>query len=263
MRQEGNLANATGIGRLAGRSALITGGGRGIGAATALLFAREGARVGILGKGAESLSATQAAAQRDGLEIEIFVADVAEQAEVATAMETFVTHFGGIDVLVNNAGMTMPRAFDEKTQAEWARVLQVNLVGPFLCCQAAVPHMQAAGSGKIVNVTSVRGLDHCGRAPVMDYSAAKAGLINMTKTLAKELAPHITVNAVAPGHTSTDILKTLPDETKMAMLSGTPLDRFAEPDDIAQAILFLSSGAANFITGQQIVVDGGFSLKAG
>lgn len=257
------MGNATGTGRLAGKSALITGGGRGIGAATALLFAREGARVGILGKGAESLDATQAAARREGLDMATFVADVAVQADVATAMEAFATRFDGIDILVNNAGMTMPRAFDEKTDEEWARVLQVNLVGPFLCCQAAVPHLRAAGSGKIVNVTSVRGLEHCGRAPVMDYSAAKAGLVNMTKTLAKELAPHITVNAVAPGHTNTDILKSLPDETRKAMLAGTPLDRFAEPDDIAEAILFLSSRAADFITGQQIVVDGGFSLKAG
>jgi 3-oxoacyl-[acyl-carrier protein] reductase len=123
--------------------------------------------------------------------------------------------------------------------------------------------MRREGRGKIVNVTSVRGLDHCGRAPVMDYSAAKAGLVNMTKTLAKELAPNINVNAVAPGHTSTDIINGLPEATRQGMLAGTPLERFASTQDIANAILFLSSAESDFITGQQIVVDGGFSLKAG
>jgi 3-oxoacyl-[acyl-carrier protein] reductase len=251
------------VGRLKGRFALVTGGGRGIGAATARLFAKEGAVVGIMGKGEESLTKSQAAAKAEGLEIETFVGDVSVKADVERVVESFVKKFGRIDILVNNAGMTMPRAFPDKTEEEWMRVLQVNLIGPFLCSQAAAAHMRKAGSGKIVNVTSVRGVDHCGRAPVLDYSAAKAGLVNMTKTLAKELAPIINVNAVAPGHTSTDILASLPEETKKGMLAGTPLDRFAQPDDIAQAILFLSSAESNFITGQQLVVDGGFSLKAG
>jgi 3-oxoacyl-[acyl-carrier protein] reductase len=251
------------VGRLEGRTALVTGGGRGIGAATARLFAREGATVGIMGKGEGSLAKCREAMARDGLSVETFVGDVSDTADVQRVVDAFVAKFGGIDILVNNAGMSMPHAFPAKTAGEWEQVLKVNLIGPFLCSQAVAPHMRKAGRGKIVNVTSVRAVEHCGRAPVMDYSAAKAGLVNMTKTLAKELAPVINVNAVAPGHTRTDMMISLPDETKKGMLAGTPLDRFAEPDDIANAIVFLSSADADFITGQQLVVDGGFSLKAG
>ena len=241
----------------------MTGGGRGIGAATARLLAREGATVGIMGKGEESLAKCREEMMRDGLNVETFVGDVSDKADVQRVIDAFVAKFGRIDILVNNAGMSMPRAFPDKTADEWAQVLNVNLIGPFLCSQAAAAHMRKAGRGKIVNVTSVRAVEHCGRAPVMDYSAAKAGLVNMTKTLAKELAPIINVNAVAPGHTRTDMLISLPEETKKGMLAGTPLNRFAEPDDIANAIVFLSSAEADFITGQQLVVDGGFSLKAG
>ena len=251
------------MGRLDGRFALVTGGGRGIGAATAKLFAREGATVGIMGKGQQSLTRTQAKCRSENLEIETFVGDVAVREDVDRAIAGFVERFGRIDILVNNAGMTMPSAFSDKTEAEWMRVLQVNLIGPFLCSQAATRHMRKAGRGKIVNVTSVRAIEHCGRAPVMDYSAAKAGVVNMTKTLAKELAPEINVNAVAPGHTATDIIGGLPEATRQGMLAGTPLGRFASTRDIANAILFLSSDESDFITGQQIVVDGGFSLKAG
>jgi len=251
------------VGRLEGHTALVTGGGRGIGAATARLLAREGATVGIMGKGEESLAKCREEMMRDGLNVETFVGDVSDKADVQRVIDAFVAKFGRIDILVNNAGMSMPRAFPDKTADEWAQVLNVNLIGPFLCSQAAAAHMRKAGRGKIVNVTSVRAVEHCGRAPVMDYSAAKAGLVNMTKTLAKELAPIINVNAVAPGHTRTDMLISLPEETKKGMLAGTPLNRFAEPDDIANAIVFLSSAEADFITGQQLVVDGGFSLKAG
>jgi 3-oxoacyl-[acyl-carrier protein] reductase len=251
------------VGRLEGRTALVTGGGRGIGAATARLFAREGATVGIMGKSDGSLAKCREAMARDGLSVETFVGDVSDTADVQRVVDAFVATFGGIDILVNNAGMSMPHAFPAKTAGEWEQVLKVNLIGPFLCSQAVAPHMRKAGRGKIVNVTSVRAVEHCGRAPVMDYSAAKAGLVNMTKTLAKELAPVINVNAVAPGHTRTDMMISLPDETKKGMLAGTPLDRFAEPDDIANAIVFLSSAESDFITGQQLVVDGGFSLKAG
>jgi 3-oxoacyl-[acyl-carrier protein] reductase len=251
------------VARLDGICALVTGGGRGIGAATARRYAEEGARVGIMGKGAESLDRAKAEFAADGLEVETFIGDVSSVADVERVVDDFVRKFGRIDVLVNNAGMTLPAAFADKTADQWMKVLQVNLVGTFLCSQAAARHMREAGRGKIVNVTSVRGLDHCGRAPVADYSAAKAGVINLTKTLAKELAPNITVNAVAPGHTSTDLLRSLTDDAKKGMLSGTPLNRFAEPSDIANAILFLGSAESDFITGQQIVVDGGFSLKAG
>ena len=251
------------MGRLEGKCALITGGGRGIGAETARTFVREGARVAVLGKGEASLAAIRSEIEKAGGALATFVGDVADEAEVRRAVDGAASALGGLDILVNNAGMTMPRPFVDKTIDEWRRVLEVNLIGAFLCSQAAARHMLAAGAGKIVNVTSVRALEHCGRAPVMDYSAAKAGLVNLTKTLAKELAPKINVNAVAPGHTETDILKALSNEVRGAMLAGTPLARFGQPSDIAAAILFLASKDADFITGHQLVVDGGFSLKAG
>ena len=143
------------------------------------------------------------------------------------------------------------------------RILELNLVSAFLCAQAAAKPMLAAKSGKIVNITSVRGLEHCGREPIMDYSAAKAALISFTMTLAKQLAPHVNVNAVGPGHTKTDIWRSLAQEVKDKMLAGTYLQRFAEPEDIANAVLFFASSEADFITGQHLVIDGGFSLKAG
>jgi len=121
--------------------------------------------------------------------------------------------------------------------------------------------MVAQKSGKIVNISSIRGIDHCGREGIMDYSASKAGVINLTKTMAKELAPYINVNTVAPGHTLTEMTQPLPEEVKRNMIEGSYLKRMAQPEDIAKAILFLASDDANFITGQLLLVDGGFSLK--
>jgi 3-oxoacyl-[acyl-carrier protein] reductase len=252
------------VGRLTGKCALITGGGRGIGRATALMFAREGARVGIMGKGDASVAATQKDAAAQGLEIATFTGDVGTKDDVARVVEAFVAKFGRIDVLVNNAGMSQGRKFADKTVEDWNEVLRVNLIGTFLMAQAVAKHMVAAKSGKIVNVSSVRGLDHLGREGVMDYSAAKAGVINLTKTMAKELAPsRINVNVVVPGHTDTDIYRGLPQEVRDGMIAGTPLGRPGHVDDIAHAITFLASNESDYITGQSIVVDGGFSLKAG
>ncbi|RDJ25497.1 3-oxoacyl-ACP reductase FabG [Bosea caraganae] len=249
--------------RLAGLTALVTGGGRGIGAATARRFAQEGARVAIMGKGETSLAEMKARSATEGLTMETVLGDVTSSDDVKRAIGEVAARFGRIDILVNNAGASHPRPFEERTAEEMLQTLNTNLVSVFLCCQAVAPHMLAQGSGRIINVTSVRGLDQCGREGVMDYSAAKAGVVNLTKTLAKQLAPAITVNAVAPGHTNTDILRALPQEVRDRMLAGTYLQRFAEPEDIAAAILFMASPEASFITGQHLVVDGGFSLKAG
>jgi 3-oxoacyl-[acyl-carrier protein] reductase len=247
--------------RLEGLKALITGGGRGIGKATAFLFAREGAVVGILGKGKTSLDAAQTEAAAQGLKFLAFVADVGDKDAGKRAVADFVAATGGLDILVNNAGVSIGRPFLEKTVEEWNEVLRVNLIGTFLMCQAAAPHLRASKSGRIVNVSSVRGLDHVGREGIMDYSAAKAGVINLTRTMAKEFAPTVTVNAVTPGNTMTDLLRAVPEEVKTAMLAGTYLKRFGTPEDIANGILYLASPEAAFVTGHNLVVDGGFSLK--
>ena len=245
--------------RLQGKTALVTGGGRGIGQAIALRFAREGARVGIVGPHKETLADTVS----KGRGIEPIVGDVTKKQDVDRALDAFIGKFQRIDILVNNAGGIDPKPFFDKSSADWMRILELNLVSAFLCAQAAAKPMLAAKSGKIVNITSVRGLEHCGREPIMDYSAAKAALISFTMTLAKQLAPHVNVNAVGPGHTKTDIWRSLAQEVKDKMLAGTYLQRFAEPEDIANAVLFFASAESDFITGQHLVVDGGFSLKAG
>ena len=245
--------------RLEGKTALITGGGRGIGQAIALRFAREGARVAIVGPRKETLADTVSQAKG----IEAIVGDVTQKDQVDRTMQAVIGKFGRLDILVNNAGGIDPKPFFDKTREDWLRILDLNLVSAFLCAQAAARHMLDAKSGRIVNITSVRGLEHCGREPIMDYSAAKAALISLTMTLAKQLAPHVNVNAVGPGHTKTDIWRSLAQEVKDKMLAGTYLQRFAEPDDIAHAVVFFASSESDFITGQHLVIDGGFQLKSG
>jgi len=223
----------------------------------------EGGKVGVLDVNEDHLKKVTETAQSRGYQLRTFVADVSKKEQVQTTVDSFVKEFGRIDILVNNAGMTIPRSFMEKTAEDWIKTLEVNLIGVFLCAQAAAKYMLAQKSGKIVNISSIRGVAHCGREGVMDYSAAKSGVISLTKTMAKELAPHINVNTVAPGHTQTDLTAPLPDAVKKGMIEGSYLKRMAQPEDIAKAILFLASDDANFITGQMILVDGGFSLKAG
>ena len=247
--------------RLKDKTALITGGARGIGATTARLFAREGAAVGIVDLRAEGLLEVADKAKSEGHEIETFAGDISQKDDVDRIVNEFVQKLGRIDILVNNAGVVIPRPFFEKTVADWEKTLSVNLIGMFLCCQAAANHMLPQKYGKIVNISSIRGIDHCGREGVMDYSASKTAVIGLTKTMAKELAPYINVNTVAPGHTKTEMTAPLPAEIKQNMIEGSYLKRMAEPEDIAKAILFMASDDADFITGQVLLVDGGFSLK--
>ncbi len=249
--------------RFEGKTALITGGGRGIGATTALMMLTEGAGVGVVDLNQDHLNRVAETAQARGYKLDTFLADVSKTDQVRSVVDSFLKAFGRIDILVNNAGISINRPFLEKTAEDWIRTLEVNLIGVFLCAQAAARHMLAQQSGKIINISSIRGIDHCGREGIMDYSAAKGAVINLTKTMAKELAPHINVNTVAPGHTLTEMTAPLPDAVKKAMVEGSYLKRMAQPEDIAKAILFLASDDANFITGQMILVDGGFSLKAG
>jgi 3-oxoacyl-[acyl-carrier protein] reductase len=223
----------------------------------------EGGRVGIVAMTPDHLRRAAETAQGRGHTLETFQADVSKADQVRRAVEAFVERFGRIDILVNNAGMTIPKPFMERTAEDWMRTLEVNLIGVFLCSQAAAKPMLAQKSGKIVNISSIRGIGHCGREGVMDYSAAKSGVISLTKTLAKELAPYITVNSVAPGHTLTEMTAKLPEEVRQRMVEGSYLKRMAQPEDIAKAILFMASEDADFITGQMLLVDGGYSLKAG
>ncbi|MEE9192404.1 MAG: 3-oxoacyl-ACP reductase family protein [Candidatus Aerophobetes bacterium] len=247
--------------RLKDKTALITGGARGIGGTTAFLFAKEGAKVGILDIREEGLRKIKDQANKKGIALRTFVGDVSKKDQIESVMQEFVQEFGRIDVLVNNAGIAISRPFLEKTVEDWKKTLEVNLIGIFVCSQAAARYMLEQKSGKIINISSIRGIDHCGREGIMDYSASKAAVISLTKTMAKELAPHVNVNTVAPGHTNTEMIKSLPEEIRKNMIEGSYLKRLAKPQEIAKAILFLASNDADFITGQLLLVDGGFSLK--
>jgi len=247
--------------RFKDKAALITGGGRGIGATTALMILAEGGKVGIVDVAEANMKNVREAAQLQGYHLKTLVGDVSEKDQIERFMEEFVKEFGRIDILVNNAGIVISRPFLEKTTEDWIKTLKVNLIGVFLCSQVAAKYMLSQKSGKIINISSIRGIDHCGREGIMDYSASKGAVINLTKTMAKELAPHINVNTVAPGHTLTEMTQPLPEEVKRVMIEGSYLKRMAQPEDIAKAILFLASDDANFITGQLLLVDGGFSLK--
>ena len=247
--------------RLKDKTALITGGARGIGGTTAFLFAKEGAKVGILDIREEGLRKIKDQAKKKGIALRTFVGDVSKKDQIESVMQEFVQEFGRIDVLVNNAGIAISRPFLEKTVEDWKKTLEVNLIGIFVCSQVAARYMLEQKSGKIINISSIRGIDHCGREGIMDYSASKAAVISLTKTMAKELAPHINVNTVAPGHTNTEMIKSLPEEIRKNMIEGSYLKRLAKPQEIAKAILFLASNDADFITGQLLLVDGGFSLK--
>ncbi|MEU9356372.1 SDR family NAD(P)-dependent oxidoreductase [Streptomyces griseoloalbus] len=248
----------TDTGRFAGYGVLITGAARGIGAATALRFAREGARVLVVDVDADEAEETASKLRDQGLGAEAFAADVTDRASVEAAVAHAVTAFGSLDVLVNNAAHCTPDAprFEDEPDEEWARDLDVTLTGAYRCCRAALPHLAASGRGAIVGVGSVNGLQDFGNHA---YSAAKAGLISLTRTLAGHAAPRgVRVNLVAPGTVRTRAWEGRPDDLEAAR-SLYPLGRVGEPEDIAAAVTFLASRDASWITGTTLVVDGGIT----
>jgi NAD(P)-dependent dehydrogenase (short-subunit alcohol dehydrogenase family) len=238
------------------KTALITGAARGIGLATAKRFLAEGWRVALLDIDEQALKHTQAAlSQSDTIAL---VCDVADQAAVAGAVTSVKERFGRLDALVNNAAIAIFKPILDVTYEEWSRVLAVNLTGPFLCTQAAVPLMREGGGGAVVNITSISGL----RASTLRtaYGTSKAGLAHLTRQQAVELAPlGIRVNAVAPGPVNTAMAKAVhTPEIRAAYHDAIPLDRYGLEEELAEAIFFLCSERASYITGQTIAVDGGF-----
>ncbi len=244
---------------LKGTVALVTGGGTGIGRAASLLLGREGAAVAVNYSRSEAEAEETAAAIRaSGARAMAVRADVADDAAVEAMVRRVVQEWGRLDVLVNNAGTTFfveHADLDALTEAMWDQILAVNLKGTYFCCRAAARIMRREGSGHIVNVASTAGLT--GRGSSIAYCASKAGVISVTKSLAIALAPAILVNAVAPGFVETRWTAGK-DEFRARSLAGTPLDRVAQPEDVADAILYLAK--TDFLTGQVITVDGGRSL---
>lgn len=244
---------------LAGRVAFVTGAARGIGLAVATTLNQRGASVAMADVDLPALeTATQSLGDR-ALAVE---ADVSRQDDVRRAIERTVEHYGGLDILVNNAGICPLRDFADVTEEEWDRVLDINLKGAFFCCQAALPHVQNSGErGRVVNISSVAGQSGGVLAPI-HYSASKAGLIVLTKTLARILAPdRATVNCVAPGTTATDLTDAWAEELRERVKAAIPLGRLGQPEEIAEAVCFLASDKAAFITGTTLDVNGGLFIR--
>jgi 3-oxoacyl-[acyl-carrier protein] reductase len=240
--------------------AIVTGAGRGIGHAISLRLAQEGARVASVSRSEENAKKTANeinTARADSSKA--YAVDVADHAAVQTIGAQILEDFGRVDILVNNAGVTRDGLSMRMSVDDWDTVLDTNLKGAFNFSQAVMRSMIKQRSGRIINISSVSGLT--GNAGQANYAASKAGLIGLTKTLARELASRgITVNAVAPGFIVTDMTGGLSDDVKKAIMAKIPLAKLGQPEDIAAAVAFLASPEANYITGQVLTVDGGMVM---
>ena len=245
---------------LLGKVALVTGGSRGIGRAIALRLAEAGANVAICSRNLEAAQAVGDEISARGGNILVRQSDVADAAQVDQLIKDITGTLGSLDVLVNNAGINRDNLLLRMKEEEWDRVMDINLKGTFNCCKAAARPMIKARGGRIVNISSVVGIR--GNPGQANYAASKAGLIGFTKTLARELASRsITANVVAPGLISeTGMTSDLPSQVVDQMLAQIPLGRPGTPDDVAQAVLFLTSDHGAYITGQVIQVDGGMAM---
>ena len=238
---------------------IITGGANGIGRVSALRFAAEGAHVVIWDIDAAKAEATRTKIIAQGGQAMAAVVNTTQPEQVVAAAQAVQDQYGRIDVLINNAGITRDATLRKMTLAQWQQVLDVNLTGVFVCTQARAPFMEAQQSGRIINTSSVVGL--YGNFGQANYAATKAGLIGLTKTLARELGKYnITVNAVAPGFIATDMIDTVPEKVIDMLKSRTPLRRLGTPEDIANAYLFLASDEAGFISGMVLSVDGAVTI---
>ncbi len=246
-------------GRLEGRVAVVTGGAKGIGRAIAQRLSRDGAKIVISGRDPAALEAACAELRTMGAEAISVPADVAKPADVEALCSKTIEAFGKADILVNNAGITRDNLVLRLSEEDWDQVLDTNLKGSFLCIRSFAKSMVKHRWGRIVNVSSVVGLT--GNPGQANYVASKAGLVGLTKAVAKELSSrHITVNAVAPGFIETAMTAGLPEKVREGLQGQIPLGRLGSPEDVAHAVAFLCSEEASYITGQVLSVDGGMRM---
>ncbi|EFD93515.1 3-oxoacyl-[acyl-carrier-protein] reductase [Megasphaera lornae] len=246
--------------QLTGKTAIVTGGSRGIGRAIAEQLAQAGANVAIIYAGrTEAAEETLRLVQAAGSKGKIIQCDVSQEAAVAAMVKEVKDDFGSVDILVNNAGITRDTLLMRMKTEDWQAVLDTNLTGAFYCTRNAVKWMMKQRSGAIVNITSIVG--QIGNAGQANYAAAKAGMIGFTKAVAKEFAARrIRVNAVAPGFIETDMTAVLSEDAKKGILASIPLGYMARPEEVAKAVVFLASDEVQYITGQVLNVDGGMIM---
>jgi 3-oxoacyl-[acyl-carrier protein] reductase len=244
---------------LQGRTALVTGASQGIGRACALALAQAGARVALAARSEGKLNEVAAEIAQKGGAAAVFSLDVASEESVKACAKAAVQHFGSVEILVNNAGITRDTLALRMKRADWDEVIQTNLTGTFLMTQALLSPMLKARWGRIINISSVVG--ETGQAGQANYAASKAGLIGLTKSLARELATrNITVNAVAPGYIETAMTAVLDEKQRQSMMAGIPLGRAGTDAEIAAAVRFLASDEAAYITGHVLDVNGGMYM---
>ena len=245
--------------RLENKVVIITGSGSGIGRETAILFGKEGAKVVVADVNEKAGQETAELIRKNGSDAFFAKLDVSDREQSKEVVKYTLERYGKIDILINNAGIIQDALISKMTEDQWDKVITIDLKGPFNCIQAVVEAMTNHGTGEIINVSSIVGL--YGNIGQSNYSAAKAGLIGLTKTLAKELGRKgIRVNAVAPGFIYTPMTATVPEKILDMMKEKTPVKRLGRPDDIAYALLYLASDEANFVNGAVLSVDGGLLL---
>ena len=244
---------------LSGRIALVTGASQGIGRACALTLATAGATVAVAARNREKLNELAQEINSKGGNAAAFTVDVGDEEQIKSAFKAALSQFGKIDILVNNAGITRDQLLMRMKRADWDAVLNTNLTSAYLCTQQAIPSMLKQRWGRIINITSVFG--QMGQAGQANYASSKAGLIGLTMAIAREVGSrNITCNAVAPGFIETAMTSVLSEELKQNALKNIPLGRIGTPEDVANAVAFLASEEASYVTGHVLSVNGGMLM---